>query len=75
MADAIKVLGQLDVSATTTTPLYTVPALTQTTVSSLVNCNRRRSGITLRVSVHVTGAGSDAQPFIFYDDALAATQH
>ena len=36
MADAIKVLGQLDVSATTITTLYTVPDLTQTTISSLV---------------------------------------
>ena len=33
MTDAIKVLGQTDVSATTTTTLYTVPDLTQTTVA------------------------------------------
>ncbi len=73
MADAIKVLGQLDVSATTTTTLYTVPDLTQTTVSSLVICNRSGSGITFRVSVHVAGAGADDKQFIFYDEALAAT--
>ena len=73
MADAIKVLGQLDVSATTITTLYTVPDLTQTTVSSLVVCNRGGSGITFRVSVHVNGAGADDKQFIFYDEALAAT--
>lgn len=73
MADAIKVLGQLDVSATTITTLYTVPDLTQTTVSSLVICNRSSSGITFRVSVHVAGAGADDKQFIFYDEALAAT--
>ena len=73
MADAIKVLGQLDVSATTTTTLYTVPDLAQTTVSSLVICNRSSSGITFRVSVHVAGAGADDKQFIFYDEALAAT--
>jgi len=73
MADAIKVLGQLDVSATTITTLYTVPDLTQTTVSSLVVCNRSGSGITFRVSVHVNGAGADDKQFIFYDQALAAT--
>ncbi len=73
MADAIKVLGQLDVSATNTTTLYTVPDLTQTTVSSLVICNRSGSGITFRVSVHVAGAGADDKQFIFYDEALAAT--
>ena len=73
MADAIKVLGQLDVSATTITTLYTVPDLTQTTVSSLVVCNRGGSGITFRVSVHVNGAGADDKQFIFYDEDLAAT--
>ena len=73
MADAIKILGQLDVSATTITTLYTVPDLTQTTVISLVVCNRSGSGITFRVSVHVNGAGADDKQFIFYDEALAAT--
>jgi hypothetical protein len=73
MADAIKILGQLDVSATTITTLYTVPDLTQTTVSSLVVCNRSGSGITFRVSVHVNGAGADDKQFIFYDEDLAAT--
>ena len=73
MADAIKVLGQSDVSATTITTLYTVPDLTQTTVSSLVVCNRSGSGITFRVSVHVNGAGADDKQFIFYDEDLAAT--
>ena len=73
MADAIKVLVQLDVSATTITTLYTVPDLTQTTVSSLVVCKRSGSGITFRVSVHVNGAGADDKQFIFYDEALAAT--
>jgi len=73
VADDIKVLGQLDPSATTITTLYTVPDLTQTTVSSLVICNRGGSGITFRVSVHVAGAGADDKQFIFYDEALAAT--
>ena len=68
MADVIKVLGQLDVSATTITTLYTVPDLAQTTVSSLVICNRSGSGITFRVSVHVAGAGADDKQFIFYDE-------
>jgi len=73
VADVIKVLGQLDVSATTITTLYTVPDLAQTTVSSLVICNRGGSGITFRVSIHVAGAGADDKQFIFYDEALAAT--
>ena len=73
MADAIKVLGQVDVSATTTTTLYSTPDLTQTTCSSLVVCNRGGSAITFRVSVHVNDAGADDKQFIFYDEDLAAT--
>ena len=70
MTDVIKVLGQVDVSATTTTTLYTVPDLTQTTVSSLVVCNRGGSGITFRVSIHVAGAGADDKQFIFYSSIV-----
>jgi len=36
VADSLKVLGQVDPAATTTTVLYTVPDKTQTTVSSIV---------------------------------------
>ena len=48
MADDLKVLGQVDPSATTTTTLYTVPDMTQTTVSSIVAANRTGSAITFR---------------------------
>ena len=65
MTDVIKVLGQLDPAATTVTVLYTVPNLAQTTVSSLVICNRTGSGITFRVSVHVAGASANDKQFLF----------
>ena len=73
MTDVIKVLGQLDPAATTVTVLYTVPNLAQTTVSSLVICNRTGGSITFRVSVHVAGASADDKQFLFYNEALAAT--
>ena len=72
MSDVIKVLGQSDPSATTATVLYTVPDLAQTTVSSLVICNRSGSAITFRVSVHVEGASADDKQFLFYNQSLAA---
>lgn len=71
MADAIKVLGQLDPSATTTTTLYTVPDLTQTTVSSLIVCNRTGGAVTFRVSIHVNDATADDKQFIYYDKSVA----
>ena len=40
MSDTLKVLGQQAPAGTTETILYTVPAATQTTISSIVVCNR-----------------------------------
>ena len=70
MADSLKVLGQVDPAATTTTVLYTVPDKTQTTVSSIVAANRTGSAITFRLSVHVGGAGADDKQFLFYDKSV-----
>ena len=71
MADDLKVLGQVDPSATTTTTLYTVPDMTQTTVSSIVAANRTGSAITFRLSVHVAGAGADDKQYLYYDKTIA----
>ena len=43
MSDSLKVLGQAAPAATTETVLYTVPDMSQTTVSSIVICNRNNS--------------------------------
>ena len=72
MADNLKVLGQLDPSATTVTTLYTVPDKTQTTVSSIVAANRTGSAITFRLSVHVAGAGADDKQYLYYDKSVGA---
>ena len=67
MADILKVLGQVDPAATTTTVLYTVPDMTQTTISSIVAANRTGSAITFRLSVHVGGATADDKQYLYYD--------
>ena len=72
MADDLKVLGQLDPAATTITVLYTVPDMTQTTISSIVAANRTGSAITFRLSVHVAGAGANDKQFLYYDKSVAA---
>ena len=72
MADALKVLGQLDPSAPTTTTLYTVPDKTMTTISSVVAANRTGSAITFRLSVHVDGAGADDKQYLYYNKSVAA---
>ena len=74
MADVIKVLGQSAPSATTTTTLYTVPDLNQTTVSSLVICNRTGGALTYRVSVHVADAAASNEQYLYYDKTIAANE-
>lgn len=72
MAEALKVLGQLAPAATTLSALYTVPASTSATASSIVVCNQNASKIKFRVSVAVAGAVDAAQQYLFYDvDVLA----
>lgn len=72
MADVIKVLGQAAPSTATTTDLYAVPDLNQTTVSSLVVCNRTGGALTFRVSIHVAGASADNKQYLYYDKSVAA---
>jgi hypothetical protein len=73
MADSLKVLGQIAAAATTVETLYATPSLTQTTVSTLVVCNRTSGTLTFRVSVHVAGADTgtpDNKQYVFYDVPL-----
>jgi len=72
VADVIKVLGQAAPTTTATTDLYTVPNLNQTTVSSLVVCNRTGGALTFRVSVHVAGAAASNEQYLYYDKTVAA---
>jgi hypothetical protein len=69
MAETLKVLAQLDVPASLTA-LYTVPALTQVTVSSLVICNRSAASRTFRVSVAVGGAADSVEQYLYYDAVI-----
>ena len=72
MADRIAVLAQLDAAATTEETFYTVPALTQTTCSTLVVCNRTGAAKTFRVRIKVGGAANNDKQFIYYDRSVAA---
>jgi len=74
MAEALKVLGQLDIPATTLSTLYTVPAATSATVSSLVIANRTSSSKTFRASVAVAGAADDPKQYLFYDVQLGKNE-
>jgi hypothetical protein len=66
-----KVLGQSAPSATTETDLYTVPASTETIVSTITVANRSSSDATFRISVSVNGAATATKDYIIYDATCA----
>lgn len=72
MAEAYKVLGQLDAAATTLETLYTVPAATEGIVTTLTVCNRGATNTTFRIAVGLAGAGIDNKQYIYYDVAIPA---
>jgi hypothetical protein len=72
MATAYKVLGQSAPSATTATDLYTVPASTETVVSTIFICNRGATAATYRISIRPNGATQADQHYIAYDALLLA---
>jgi hypothetical protein len=72
MADLAKLLGQSAPAATTETDLYTVPAVTNTTVSSVVVANRGSSATTFRISVADAGAATTNKDYLYFDISIPA---
>lgn len=66
-----KVLGQVAPSATTETDLYTVPASTETIVSTITVANRSSSDATFRISISVNGAATATKDYVIYDATCA----
>ena len=71
MAETLKVLGQLNPSATSLTDCYTVPAATSASISSVVICNRG-TATTFRISIAVAGIADNAKQYLYYDLPIAA---
>ena len=67
MAQSYKVLAQTNPNATTLTDSYTVPAATQTIISTIVIANRSATATTFRISVAIAGAANDNAQYIAYD--------
>lgn len=70
MATNYKVLGQSNPAATTLTTLYTVPAATQTIVSTVTVTNQAASAATYRISIRIAAAADNAKQYIVYDASL-----
>lgn len=72
MAQTLKVLAQVNPSATTLTTLYTVPAATSTVASSIIVCNQAATDATFRVSIQVAAAADNAKQYLYYDTTVNA---
>jgi hypothetical protein len=73
MATRYKVLGQVAPSATTATSLYTVPALKESVISTIVIANRAATDATYRIAVRPAAATLANQHYIVYDVLVAAS--
>lgn len=74
MADAYKVLSQTNPSAATLTDSYTVPASTQTVISSITVCNRSATPTSFRISVAINGAADNNVQYIAFDNTIGANE-
>ena len=72
MANAYKVLAQSAPSAATATNVYTVPAATETVISTIIIANRAASAGTFRLSVRPNGATQTNAMYCAYDVPVAA---
>ena len=72
MANAYKVLAQSAPSATTATDVYTVPAATETVISTVIIANRAASAGTFRLSVRPNGGTQTDAMYCAYDVPVAA---
>jgi len=72
MPTSYKVLGQVNPSATTNTTLYTVPASTDTVISSISIANLASSSATYRIAVRPAGATLANVHYLAYDITVGA---
>lgn len=72
MATTYKVLGQSNPAATTNTNVYTVPANTQTIVSTIAVCNLGATVATYRIAIRPAGEALANKHYIAYDSSVTA---
>ena len=71
MATTYKVLGQVNPTAATATTLYTVPAGTQTVVSTISVCNMTGGELGFRIAIRPAGESLANKHYIAYDAKVA----
>jgi hypothetical protein len=67
-------LGQVAPSAATATPLYTVGAVTNAVISTIMVCNQSATPTTYRIAIQPANETLAAKHYIAYDVTLGANQ-
>lgn len=71
MAETLKILGQVALSASTSTDVYSVPTGRSAVVSKVAICNRNASARTVRLSFAVGGEALANKQYVLYDYSVA----
>jgi hypothetical protein len=71
MATSYKTLGQLDLTDATLTALYTVPAGTETIISTIIIANRASAADSFRLALRDAGEAISDKHYIAYDVPVA----
>ena len=71
MATTYKILGQSNPAAATATAAYTVPAATETVISTITVANLGAASATYRLAVRPNGEGLANKHYIVYDSTVA----
>ena len=72
MATSYKTLGQLDLTSSTLTTLYTVPSSTETVLSTVIIANRASAADTFRLALRTDGDAISDKHYLAYDVPVAA---
>jgi len=72
MATSYKILGQTGDASANDVTLYTVPASTETIVSTIVVRNREAADNTFRIAVKENGGSVANEDYLAYDTTISA---
>jgi hypothetical protein len=70
MSEQLKILGQAAPANTNLTDIYTVPAQTMATISTITVCNLSASLTNFRISVAANGELDSIKQYLFYDQEI-----
>ena len=72
MANAYKILGQVDDASANDVELYLVPASTEAVISTIIVCNRESADNTFRIATKDDNSAVATTDYIAYDTTIPA---